>query len=300
MTQNNILGLLLFWFSSTAHCQVVQTVRDSLSKQFIPYANIWVENEMIGTTTNVNGEYSFSKIPNGKTIVLSAIGYKTKKMTYDESRKIVLLQPLTTELKELIVRGERKVTQIELGKFKRSKIRHYYGCTGHPYMLGKYFPFHESFAKTPFLDRVLIFTSSDIKDARINVRLYTLNEAGIPEKSLLNENRIVIVKKGNNITKVDFSDKLIEIPQTGMLIAVEFLVVEKNKYKYQYRVENSKAAIEGTSYEPAFGTIPVESAENSWQYNMGQWSRTSRMTHVQLPEYKDKFAEIAVKLVLTN
>ena len=71
-TIKNLLGLQLIFISITLQGQSMQTVKDSLTNEHIPYVNIWVENEMVGTTTNEKGEFSLSNKPNGKWRLLSA------------------------------------------------------------------------------------------------------------------------------------------------------------------------------------------------------------------------------------
>jgi hypothetical protein len=63
---------------------------------------------------------------------------------------------------------------------------------------------------------------------------------------------------------------------------------------------NQKEKLEGISYEPAIGTIPSESGENSWQYIRGMWKRAPQATQLKIPDYQDKFTEVAVKLTLTD
>lgn len=56
---------------------------DSKTKEKIPYVNIWVENENIGTTSNEKGEFEL-KINNTKIILFSAIGFETRKISSDQ------------------------------------------------------------------------------------------------------------------------------------------------------------------------------------------------------------------------
>ena len=55
----------------------------------IPYVNIWVENENIGTTSEENGQFSIITGEN-KILVFSAIGFETLKSKLNESGKVVL------------------------------------------------------------------------------------------------------------------------------------------------------------------------------------------------------------------
>jgi hypothetical protein len=298
--KNKVLGLVFIIFTLTGQAQSIKTVKDSLTNKPVPYVNIWVENEMIGTTSGENGEFHFSKSPSDKIIILSSIGYKTKKVQYKDNLTTIYLTPDVIQLKEIVITGDRKSSTTIIGDFKKSIVRHYFACSGYPYMTGKYFPYSESYAKTPYLGKIEVLTASDIKDAKFNIRLYTMNESGVPDILIFNENILCTAKKGTNLTAVDISDKLIEIPRTGVLVAIEFLIIESNRHLYEYTMVNQKEKLEGIRYEPKIGTIPAESGENSWQYNKGKWDRTTRATYSKLPEYRDKFTETSVKLTLTN
>ena len=297
---HKVLALIFLLFVLTGQAQSIKTVKNSLTNKPIPYVNIWVENEMIGTTSDENGEYLFVKNIEDKVIVLSAIGYKTRKVEYKDTLNTIFLTPDVIKLKEIVVSGDRKNVEKKIGDFKKSTGRFYFGCSGHPYMVGKYFPYNESYVKIPYLGQIDVLTMSKIRDAEFNIRLYTMTESGIPDKLIFNENILSTAKKGTNLTTVDISDKLIEVPSTGVLVAIEFLIIESNKHSYQYTMVNQKEKLEGLSYEPKIGTIPTESGENSWKYNMGKWNRTTRASYLKLPEYKDKFTETAITITLIN
>lgn len=298
--KNRLPGLIFIILAITGQAQSIKTVKDSLTSKPMPYVNIWVENEMNGATSGENGEFHFTKPPYNKIVILSSIGYKTRRVQYKDSISTIYLTPDAIQLTEIIVTGVRKSIKETLGDFKKSIVRHFFACSGYPYMVGKYFPYTETYTKTPYLGQIEVLTASELKEAKFNIRLYTMNESGTPDNLIFNENILCTAKKGTNLTTVDISDKLIEIPQTGVLVAIEFLIIEPNKHIYQYTMVNQKEKLEGIRYEPKVGTIPAESGENSWQYNKGKWTRTTRATYLELPEYKDKFTETAIKLTLTN
>ena len=68
---------LLFGYSLFG--QITAKIIDSETSQNIPYVNIWVENENIGTTSNEQGKFILN-IDKPKQIILSAIGYKRLKL----------------------------------------------------------------------------------------------------------------------------------------------------------------------------------------------------------------------------
>ncbi len=299
MKSKNILLILpIILISLTARSQVRNVVKDSLTNERIPYVNIWAENEMKGTTSDEKGEYFLSNDLSGKVIVFSSIGYKTKRKVYSKNDSVVFLQPEVTELKEVVVTSVQKSTRTEIGAFKKSEISFYFGCGGFPWMIGKYFSFEEYMVETPFLSQIEVLTSSSVAGSKFNVRLYTMSTSGTPNEVLYKENIIATAKKDKNITTIDLSKDLVEIPRSGILVAIEFLIIDSNYFEYKYTKKGSKEELIGHRYEPLIGTVPSES-ENSWEYVKGQW-RISDRVYYSNGKYKGKYAEPAVKLTLIN
>ncbi len=138
--------------------------------------------------------------------------------------------------------------------------------------LSPYFEYHDSYALTPFISRIRVLTSSNVKDAKFNVRLYGVNENGEPEGYIYDDNIIGIAKKGTKITEIDVSDLGIQFPETGFFLALEWFIIENNRYEFEITVEGSKDKRNGFSYEPAFGTIPLDTRGNAWIYSHGKWA----------------------------
>ena len=81
--QEKRLWLLFFFMSFSISAQTKGVVIDESGKP-IPYVNIWVENENIGTTSEENGEFSIADAEN-KILVFSAVGFETLKDKLNES-----------------------------------------------------------------------------------------------------------------------------------------------------------------------------------------------------------------------
>ena len=88
--------LVLFFISFSLSAQIRGVVKDSISGEPIPYVNIWVENETIGTTSETNGSFSLD-IKEEKVLVFSALGYESKKLF--SKNEIILLKPKVFFLK---------------------------------------------------------------------------------------------------------------------------------------------------------------------------------------------------------
>ena len=72
------------------------------------------------------------KVNGTKFILFSAIGFETKKINSNSIKNIIELQPLVTELKEVIIKSEKLTQKIIIGEFKKSKINHYFACGTNP------------------------------------------------------------------------------------------------------------------------------------------------------------------------
>ena len=83
----------------------------------IPFVNIWVENENIGTTTEENGEFILSENNNNKNLIFSALGYE--KQTIKASSNVqVVLKSSEIKLDEVVVIQKLASKEIEIGTIK--------------------------------------------------------------------------------------------------------------------------------------------------------------------------------------
>ena len=96
--------------SQFAFSQIRGVVKDSISGEPIPFVNIWVENETIGTTSEVDGSF-FLYLKEEKVLVFSALGYETKKSS--SKTDLISLKPKVFELNEVV---------IEQPKFKKEIV----------------------------------------------------------------------------------------------------------------------------------------------------------------------------------
>ena len=99
----------LIWFflivSQFVFSQIRGVVKDSISGEPIPYVNIWVENETVGTTSEADGSFSLD-IKDEKVLIFSALGFETKKLS--SKSEVILLKPKVFELKEVMVLNQKK------------------------------------------------------------------------------------------------------------------------------------------------------------------------------------------------
>ncbi|MCC5918620.1 MAG: carboxypeptidase-like regulatory domain-containing protein [Cryomorphaceae bacterium] len=121
----------LLWLSShIAFSQIKSRVVDSETKKGIPYVNIWVENQNIGTTSDKNGDFVLHTNDSSIVIIFSSIGYAATRMLVETIKYEVILHPEPGQLEEILVTSEKKERIV--GGFKKRKINSYFACYSLP------------------------------------------------------------------------------------------------------------------------------------------------------------------------
>jgi hypothetical protein len=311
--QTKRLWLLLLLLSFSISAQTKGVVVDESGKP-IPYVNIWVEDENVGTTSEENGAFSIIGAEN-KTLVFSAVGFETLKAKLNESGKVVL-KAIAYQLDEVVIQKRIGKDQIEIGKYKKKNISLYYGTATQPTIIAKFIAPTQDIKKHPFIDNITFLTLSMINNAKIKVRFYEVSKGGSPGLDYSDDIIIVSVKSGKQNNTIDLKDRNIKIPDSGLFIAFEWMIIEENKYNYEYTIDEEntqsmggrldlkkKVYKNGIQYDPSIGTTPSD-LSTSWQYAAGKWF--SRMIHKKsdyhrgIDNYDNKFGELAIKITLSN
>ncbi len=283
-----------------AFSQIRGVVKDSISGEPIPFVNIWVENETVGTTSETNGNFSLD-IKEEKVLVFSALGYETKKSS--SKTDLILLKPKVFELNEVVVSNSKNSRTININSFKKGKINVYFGAGIQPTIIAKKIEFTEQIQSHPFLKEINFLSRCDIDNAKIILRFFDADSEGKPGNDFLDTNIVLEIKKGKKNNRVNLEKDKIRIPEEGLFIAFEWLIIEENKYTYTYTLEEEKNKIvykNGMNYQPHIGTTPSEN-QTSWHYTKGKWLKRGKFNQdIKSSKYQDKFGELAIQLTLTN
>ncbi len=282
------LTLLYFLiFFADSYGQIQATTINSVTKKPVPFVNIRIENENTGTTSNANGEFTLSKFEGTKTLIFSSVGYETKKVESGSIGTFVAMTPQTIALKEVVVRNSKKRGREKVvGKIKMHKIGNYLPGTEKPRMYARFFNYSKEYDQTPYLKKIKIATESALNDTKFNIVLLGPNERGEPGGFIYNKKLTAFAKQGKSITELDISDLLINFPENGFFVAVEWLTIDVNK------------AVFGT-IQPDIGFLQMDSNSDSWWYSNGQWKKIW-LNGGSYKYYKNKYNLMAMELVLSN
>tara|TARA_R110002049_G_scaffold294590_5_gene481313 strand:+ start:14855 stop:15751 length:897 start_codon:yes stop_codon:yes gene_type:complete len=291
-----ILSLLVV---SIAKSQINAVVINSKTKEKIPYVNIWVENESIGTSSDENGHFSISEDIADKYILFSAIGFETKKILADLINSSVELTPQSININEVKIIADKRPKKLVIGSLKKSKVNCHLRSSTLPWIATRYYEYSEIYSKTPYLNSVKIYTISETKDAKFNIRLYAVNQEGLPENYIYDKNIIATAKKGYHLTEVDLSAYKIPFPKNGFFLAVEWLIIDSNKFEFTVKNQESKKKVIRVSYSPMIGTTTHKTNNKSWFLSEGIWRNRAQICGLQ-KQYPDKYSTLAVELTLSN
>ena len=291
----------LFWLflfvSQFAFTQIRGVVKDSISGEPIPFLNIWVENETLATTSEPNGSFSLD-IKEEKVLVFSALGYEVKKAS--SRTDIILLKPKVFELKEVVIEQPKFKNEIEIGNF--SKPLGYHISANIEWSNAKFFNYETIYENTKFVKKIKIKTRGKVNNAKFKIRIFSVNKEGFPENDLLDEDIIVMVKKGKKNNVIDISNFKLVFPKEGLFIAYEVLKIESNKYEFKYTENESKKLVKKTFYAPDFECNLVEE-QNTYHNRFGKWIKLQRWHNNEIgsrEKYNNKVFEPAINLILTN
>ena len=295
----SILTLTCLLVTQLSFAQLKSVVVDSVTGESIAYVNIWVENGNAGTTSDQQGAFELA-IEKPQIIVFSAIGYETRSISSDSIKSTVTLTPAVIVLEQVEVVSKRKNKSLTIGEIRKSKVNHFFGCGGMPWVAARYFAYDEAYSNTPYLAKVRVLTNSDIQDSRFKVRLYSVNENGGPGNYLYDKNIFGIARKGKKFTDVDLTNLDIEFPEAGFFVAIEWLIIDENLHEYTYTNQGSNKRLTGTSFEPSIGTVWADTDDNSWVFIGGHWRKALKNNFGDAGKRTKPYSLIAVELTLTN
>jgi len=295
------LQLFILFICSITNAQIKATITSSNDNTPIPYVNIWIENENVGATSNTDGFFEITADTTNKNIVFSALGFETLTIPVNEIKDKVILINSAEELDEVLLLKRKNKESLTIGEFKKRKVNSYYACGTTPWIFARYFPYYETYSKTPFLKHLDFITNTHYlqKKGKVNIRLYEVGENGYPGDYLFDENIIIDVDKGTNITTVNFNNLDIIFPKNGFFIAIEWLVIKDNYYEREIEITGKKEKYLMKGYNPSVGVIPMKTDEYSFLFKQGKWKKAWK-NKGSLKRYKDKYSTLAMKLHLSN
>lgn len=183
-------------------------------------------------------------------------------------------------LKEVTVLKTDKTKELQLGDSKKMFFLPEPQTTS--WMLGRKFEREGDFKN---LKKVIFYAKSAVDKGLCKVQIFAIGSNGLPAESLLSEEVLVEVKKGNQKIRIDVSKYNIKLPENGIVVAFESLVLEQNKYFQKAFNSNTKDKISILNYAPHIKYFH-DNEKDSYVYSAGKWVHYSpayNATHSKTP-----------------
>ena len=223
-----LLVLILNYVSSFGQTELIGQVIDASTKEPIPYVNIGLVDENIGTVSDEQGYFQLEIDPlqyGQSNLRFSMIGFESKTYVLQEYlQKELLIIPLTeesTELEEVIVYTKR--TQFEtkiLGNKTTSKFI-YAAFTSNK--LGNEMGFVVRQRKRPMILKKfnISLVENDYGLIRFRLNFYSVKN-GLPTSTLLKENIIIETDATSGIVSKDLAPYEIVIDE-DFFVSIEWI-----------------------------------------------------------------------------
>ena len=222
--------LLLCFNIQFGICQVdlVGQVIDADTEEPLPYVNIGLVNQNIGTVTDEAGYFVLEVPGNGyadATLRFSMIGFEPQDFTLQEYRdqKILTipLQEKATALEEVVLTTKRNKYQTKILGNKTTSQLIYAAFTTNK--LGNEMGFLVRGRKNPMILKKfnVSLVENDYGPIRFRLNFYDLKD-GLPNETLLNENIIVETDIQSGIVSKDLTPYEIVIDQ-DFFVAIEWI-----------------------------------------------------------------------------
>jgi hypothetical protein len=286
------LVLVLVTFSLSA--QIKGVVKDSLTGKPIPYVNIWVENENIGSTSEENGTFFINTTANQKKLIFSTLGFEKKIIKASQASE-VNLKPTAYSLDEVVISKSIGTRETEIGKTKNEI---YQAFDNGPKIDTKFFPYLSSYKKTKYLKQVSIYTDSRIENAIIKIHFYNVDSNGYPAEELMDKDFVVTVKKGTRTNRFDLTKFNLKFPKNGLFVGFEKLLIEKNKTEKTITDSNTNITQIQKTYFP-FVLYNYVEREFLYTFSGGKWNRQAHQDESG-SSGKMMINEPVITLILSN
>lgn len=287
--KNKIVLYVFFLVHFLTFSQVKGKIVDENNNP-VPFANIWVENEANGTTSEENGTFSIALKDTNKTLVFSAIGYETTKQKASEV-VVVVLKSTSYQINEVVIAKRFETKEKEIGA-TNSVISQAFD--NGPRIDVKYFSYYPEYKKTKYLKQIVINTDSKIESAICKIHLYSVSPDGFPGEPLLEKDFIVTIKQGLKKTRLDISQFNLRMPKNGLFVGFEKLVIERNKLeKITTDFNNNTTKVQNTYFPLVLYNYLERDA--MFTFSGGKWNKQNAPSSKKMMVY-----EPAINLILTN
>lgn len=271
----------------------------------VPYANIWIADTNTGTTAAEDGQFTLSidSLKPGMQLKISAIGYYDTLVAITATELRIKLVERVYALREVSV-TPRKNKEYLIHDLRKTRMQGLILNDSTPKMLGLYFPHQPEYDEYRFIRKILVYTQ-DQQRFLFNLRVYRFDTLlQQPAEALISKNLLVRSEKSRSrkpkALEIDLAPYQLEFAETGLFVAIEWLIIPENRYTMEYHYQNnSRPKNTKIHYGPGVSAT-IDTEGNLWDYSQGRWKKRASMGELPKLKRQDNFFNPAISVVLSN
>ena len=227
--------LFSFYHSSAQDAVYEFKIANTDNKESIPFVQAWFINHEDGLCSN---EYGQGKLVltqdkcrqlKDDSLVIQALSYKRQIIKFSDLKlnqlNYIELIPQAIQLEEITISSRKKVKTSKLGNTKTDYLLRIfpisnYGTVG--WIIGRYIP--NTTESNPYIKSVSYYITNWGKyQAPFRVRIFSVNDSLFPKNDLLTSNVIAKAQKPNKWVTADISKYNIKLPDSGVIVFMEWI-----------------------------------------------------------------------------
>lgn len=279
-----ILFALISHPSVSQNAQFIFKILDKNSQKCIPYVQAWFINSKVGFCSNEFGigvlkpTQRQMDILKNDSLVFQALSYKKFVSTLNNKSisdtNFIYLSAKSITLPEVNIDVSTKTKLIKLGNYRRNLMpgfapKQQAGTIS--WIVGRYIKNITS--RNPKIRSVSFFIANEgCHNAPFRVRIYSVNDSFWPKNDLLNRTITISSDKENQWVTVDLNIDNIALPDSGVVVALEWISVGDEFYYTSKYDSKCYGATLGLTY----------SKENN--FRKGHYFNTFTWTALRLPK----------------
>lgn len=239
-------------FSSSAYSQLKINICNT-EKNSISYVNVSLIEMTEGFHSNEDGEITFNERFLNKEATFNSVGYIDTTVNLHFGMDTIVMHKADIHKEKYPDEDGKRMVRKGILNGNRSGIQ---SNSDRPQIYLQYFPSDQHHGY--YLDEIRFKTKNEIAKAKVNLRFYAANKDLEPGAFLYDREVTVNVKKGELTNKIDLDELNIRMPENGLFIGLENLIIPENIFKYDQTNLITEETSTQTEYMPKFVMLTNE------------------------------------------
>ncbi len=215
-----LVALVVALPSSGLAAQGRGQIRDAITGEPVPYANVWFVGRDDGVSADAAGGVDLSGVRRGDSLSVSAVGYDSR-IAVSQPNLVVPMTPDTSTLGEAVVRALVNPTSVVIAKLPRRIPNKNMLGSPNPWRQARFFP-RDVLPQGPFqLEEVRVVLECEIREARMLLSVRGVSSDGTPGAALHGDPLVITASKGTRAYTVPLAEAIPRVLDQPVFIVLE-------------------------------------------------------------------------------